>query len=138
MQYKNLLKEIEKLHENVIQQTARKINHFLVIRNWLVGRYIVEYEQNGQDRAKYGKQLLTKLADDLTKKIGKGFYLAQKINETELYLVKDKRKRKKWQKSLDEINKKFKCNDRCMTDKEIEEYEEGWKLFKKYYFDLWD
>ena len=60
------------------------------------------------------------------------------MTKDELYLIKDKKQRVKWQKSLDEINKKHGNRDRCMTDKEIREYEEGWKLFKEYFYNLWD
>ena len=48
------------------------MNQALVIRNWLVGAYIVEFEQNGKDRAKYGAKLLEKLAMDLANKNMKG------------------------------------------------------------------
>ncbi len=41
------------------------INHSVTARAWLTGMYIVEYEQNGNDRAKYGEQLLKKLSERL-------------------------------------------------------------------------
>ncbi|MBQ4437421.1 DUF1016 family protein [bacterium] len=44
------------------------INIALTARNWLIGYYIVEYEQNGEDRARYGEQLLNKLSKKLNKK----------------------------------------------------------------------
>lgn len=44
------------------------MNQGLVLRNWLVGAYVVEFEQGGADRAKYGEGLLTRLAGDLKKK----------------------------------------------------------------------
>ena len=37
----------------------------LIARNWAICYYIVEFEQNGQDRAEYGSSLLTKLAERL-------------------------------------------------------------------------
>ena len=37
----------------------------LTMRNWLIGFYIREYEQNGEDRAKYGKALLQRLSESL-------------------------------------------------------------------------
>jgi predicted nuclease of restriction endonuclease-like (RecB) superfamily len=43
-----------------------------VIRNWLIGFYIVEFEQNGEERAKYGETLIKSLAKDLAKKEVKG------------------------------------------------------------------
>lgn len=41
--------------------------------NWQTGKYIVEYELKGKDRAEYGRQLLVNLAKDLTARNGKGF-----------------------------------------------------------------
>ncbi len=37
------------------------VNQLLTVRNWVIGYYIVEYEQNGKDRAKYGTNLLVNL-----------------------------------------------------------------------------
>lgn len=40
---------------------------------WEIGRHIVEFEQQGEARATYGKKLLPSLADSLTREFGKGF-----------------------------------------------------------------
>jgi predicted nuclease of restriction endonuclease-like (RecB) superfamily len=49
---------------NVLQSNAmRAINQNITARNWLVGYWIVEYEQQGEDRAKYGDNLLLSLAN---------------------------------------------------------------------------
>ena len=49
--------------QDVLQaQAAHAINTALTVRNWLIGYYIVEYEQNGEDRAQYGENLLNKLS----------------------------------------------------------------------------
>lgn len=44
---------------------AAAVNHPLVIRNWLVGAYKLEFEQHGEDRARYGQRLYARLARDL-------------------------------------------------------------------------
>jgi len=75
---------------------------------------------------------------DTLNQIIETFEMTTRIVGSELYLIKDKKDRKKWQKILDEINKEYDCQDRCMTDKEIKDYEKGWKLFKKYFYNLWD
>jgi len=50
----------------IMQQSALvAVNTNLTIRNWLIGFYIVEFEQKGEDRAKYGEKLLQNLADKL-------------------------------------------------------------------------
>ena len=49
-------------------QTAHAINLAVTARNWLVGFYIVEFEQHGEDRAKYGENLLKNLAQRLNRR----------------------------------------------------------------------
>lgn len=44
------------------------MNLSLTCRNWLMGHYIVEFEQNGTDRAQYGEQLLKKLEERINTK----------------------------------------------------------------------
>jgi predicted nuclease of restriction endonuclease-like (RecB) superfamily len=55
-------------------QAARSVDIALVIRNWLFGWYIVEFENGGAKRAKlYGKKLIKRLSEKLTANLGKGF-----------------------------------------------------------------
>ena len=70
------------LQENAI----RNINLNLTIRNWLVGHYIVEYEQGGQDRANYGENLIGELAKRLKIKGLKGFSVSAMKNHRTFYL----------------------------------------------------
>jgi len=49
----------------------------MVYTYYEVGRYIVEYEQQGNDRAEYGKSILKKLAERLTERFGKGWSVEQ-------------------------------------------------------------
>lgn len=56
-------------NHTLLQQSAMKaINIHLTIRNWLIGFYIVEFEQNGEDRAKYGEELIETLSKKLNNK----------------------------------------------------------------------
>ena len=60
--FDELLSNIYQTH-NILQENAAKaIDYNLTIRNWLIGCYIVEYEQNGEDRAKYGASLLEEIS----------------------------------------------------------------------------
>lgn len=72
MNYASLLKAISSTTAQLQSRAAAAVNQALVIRNWLVGAYIVEFEQNGKDRAKYGARLLEKLSVDLANKNMKG------------------------------------------------------------------
>jgi len=65
MKYAQLIKAIDSTSRHLLGHAAAVVNQSLVIRNWLIGAYIVEFEQNGEDRAKYGARLLRRLALDL-------------------------------------------------------------------------
>lgn len=60
-----LITTINDVHTELQASTANAVNKALTTRNWLIGYYIVEYEQNGEDRAEYGAILLPNLADKL-------------------------------------------------------------------------
>jgi predicted nuclease of restriction endonuclease-like (RecB) superfamily len=65
MKYTQLLKAIDATSQHLVGRAAAAVNQALVIRNWLIGACIVEFEQHGEDRAKYGARLLEALASDL-------------------------------------------------------------------------
>ena len=73
LEFDKLLELFEQTQTVMQSQAARSVDIALVVRNWLFGWYIVEFEQNGEDRAKYGKQLLKKLSSVLSKNMGRGF-----------------------------------------------------------------
>jgi predicted nuclease of restriction endonuclease-like (RecB) superfamily len=72
-QYTQLLNEIHATFESGKNNAIQTVNHALVQTYWTIGRYIVEYEQRGDEKAKYGDELLLRLSKDLTAMIGKGF-----------------------------------------------------------------
>jgi hypothetical protein len=59
MNFSNLIQNVRQTHTALQQQMMKAINRSLTIRNWLIGFYIVEFEQKGEDRAKYGSGMLT-------------------------------------------------------------------------------
>lgn len=60
-----LVNAIGQVHAEMAVQAGRAVNMSLTLRNWLIGFYIAEYEQQGSDRAQYGDRLLARLSDDL-------------------------------------------------------------------------
>lgn len=81
---------IEKLADAILQankfflsQAQKQVNIALTLRNWIIGYYIVEYEQHGQDRAGYGKRLYKIIAERLKSKGIKS------LGERNLYSCKD-------------------------------------------------
>ena len=71
--YNNLISRIAKILVEAKSKVVREINKVQVLAYWEIGREIVEFEQKGKGRAKYGKKLLEKLSKDMTQKFGKGF-----------------------------------------------------------------
>jgi hypothetical protein len=65
MKYLNLISQIDETHQTLQQNAVKAVNSHITLRNWLIGYYIVEFEQNGEDRAKYGAKLLKELATSL-------------------------------------------------------------------------
>jgi predicted nuclease of restriction endonuclease-like (RecB) superfamily/sulfur relay (sulfurtransferase) DsrC/TusE family protein len=60
-----LVAAIRQVDEQMAAQAARAVNISLTLRNWVIGCYIREYEQNGADRAQYGQDLLNRLSSRL-------------------------------------------------------------------------
>ncbi len=64
--FNSLVSTIQQLHFQLQQSAVNAVNQRLTIRNWLIGYYIVEFEQNGKDHAEYGKSLLKSIAGNLS------------------------------------------------------------------------
>ncbi len=83
--YNNLLLEISNILTDSKSSVARTVNKTIVVTNWHIGKYIVEYEFKGKDRAEYGTQLLKRLSNDLTNKFGRGYSWRNLYNMKEFY-----------------------------------------------------
>jgi predicted nuclease of restriction endonuclease-like (RecB) superfamily len=71
--YSALLTGVVSLIEQARLTAVRSVNVVLTSTYWLVGQRIVEHEQSGSERAGYGEELVTRLAEDLTARLGRGF-----------------------------------------------------------------
>ena len=68
MDFESLVGHINQVQDVLQSQAAHAVNLSLTARNWLVGYYIVEFEQHGEDRAKYGDKLINRLAKEINRK----------------------------------------------------------------------
>ena len=68
-----IIDDIRTLINEARKQVVHTVNTVMVATYWEIGRRIVEEEQNGNDRAEYGKYLIKNLAEALTVDFGKGF-----------------------------------------------------------------
>ncbi len=85
-----LFQEVVALLKNAQQQVILTINSTMVYTYFEIGRMIVEDEQNGKERAAYGKQVLKELSKELTREFGKGFSLSNLEQIRKFYVIYSK------------------------------------------------
>ena len=78
-----LSENIQSVNAYFLNKAQKQVNTALTLRNWLIGYYIMEYEQSGKDRADYGAKLYKEVAQRIANKGLKS------IRERHLYLCKD-------------------------------------------------
>ena len=95
MEFTSLFQKSKELIDNARSNMGQMANAITVITSFLLGHYIIEQEQRGQERAKYGLKVIDSLSAYLTKEYGRGFsrsnvagmrqfYLAYKNRENEI------------------------------------------------------
>lgn len=85
--YGQLVSDIGTLLSDARKQLAMAVNNVLVETYWHIGKHIVEYEQNGNERAEYGSGLLNRLSHDLTERYGRGFSKSNILYMRKFYMV---------------------------------------------------
>jgi predicted nuclease of restriction endonuclease-like (RecB) superfamily len=82
-----VVNQIKELLTNARRAVARDINSHIIRTNWEIGRVIVEQEQDGKIKAKYGAKLIPALSRELTCEIGSGFSRSNLANMRTFYLT---------------------------------------------------
>ena len=82
-----LYSAIAEVIQQARQQVKQAVNQQMVQAYWHIGRLIVEEEQQGNERAEYGKQQLTQLSQRLQDEFGKGFDITNLRNMRRFYLA---------------------------------------------------
>ncbi|MBE9030044.1 DUF1016 family protein [filamentous cyanobacterium LEGE 11480] len=85
--YQDLIALIAKCLTQGRLQAAQQVNTTLLETYWQIGRYIIEFEQDGQARAEYGSKLLAQLSKDLKASHGKGFSRRNILDMRRFYLT---------------------------------------------------
>ena len=91
MQVENLYAEVRATLEQARASAYRAVNFAMVQAYGRIGRLIVEHEQDGADRAEYGRGVLEELSRRLTAEFGKGFTPANLRNMRQFFLMFGKR-----------------------------------------------
>ena len=87
LEYEALLQNVEDALSRGKQRVASFIGTQTARTYWEIGKYIVEYEQKGHEKAEYGSDILNKLSRDMTERYGKGFSRSNVVYMRKLYLT---------------------------------------------------
>lgn len=87
MEFTSLFQKSKKLIDNARSNMGQMANTITVITSFLLGHYIVEQEQQGQERAKYGSKVIDSLSSYLTKEYGRGFSRSNVAGMRQFYLT---------------------------------------------------
>ena len=71
--YDSILGDISDVIDEARRSATRSVNSIMTAAYWLIGRQVVESEQEGAERAAYGQELMARLSQDLTSRYGRGF-----------------------------------------------------------------
>ena len=71
--YQSVFGDVSGIIDVARRSAARSVNAVMTAAYWLIGRHIVEFEQEGAERAEYGTALVGRLSADLTRRFGRGF-----------------------------------------------------------------
>ena len=128
-EYVRLVSLISDVWEDAKGKAATAVNTELLDANWLTGRYIVEFEQGGNAKARYGEQLITNLSKDLTRLRGRGFSRSNLIYMRKFYLTFPKSETVSHQLTWSHYFELLKCNDPMeMLFYMNECIKDGWKV----------
>lgn len=129
LEYVKLVSHIVDLWDEARGKAAIAVNTELLDANWQTGQYIVEFEQGGNARAKYGDNLLVNLSKDLTRMRGKGFSKSNLVYMRKLYLVFPKSETLSHQLTWSHYFELLKCDDRMEMQFYINEcIKERWSV----------
>ena len=87
IEFASLFQKSKKLIDNARSNMGQMANAITVITSFLLGHYIVEQEQQGQERAKYGSKVIDSLSSYLTSEYGRGFSRSNVAGMRQFYLT---------------------------------------------------
>ena len=87
MLYQSIISDIRDIISAGRDSAYSAASAAMIMTYWNIGKRIVEQEQSGEDRAEYGKRLISALSDELTKEFGKGFSARNLRNFRKFYTL---------------------------------------------------
>lgn len=102
-EFESLFKKSKFLIDNARGTMGIMVNAVTVYTNYLLGKYMVEEEQQGENRAKYGARILESLSSYLTEEYGRGFSRSNLAGMRQFYLIYRDRDARIFQSPIGEL-----------------------------------
>ena len=128
-EYVSLVSHIANLWEDARNNAITAVNESLLKASWETGQYIVEFEQEGNAKARYGERLLVNLSKDLTRLRGRGFSRSNLTYMRKFYLAFPKCETISHKLTWSHYFELLKCDDSLeMQFYMVQAINEGWKV----------
>ena len=85
--YQSIFGDVSRIIDAARESAARSVNAVMTAAYWLIGQHIVEFEQEGKERADYGAEIIEQLSADLSARYGRGFSLRNVWQMKAFYLA---------------------------------------------------
>ncbi len=85
--HQSIFGDVSRIIDAARQSAARSVNAVMTAAYWLIGRHIVEFEQEGKERAGYGQETIEQLAAELSARYGRGYSLRNLWQMKAFYLA---------------------------------------------------
>ncbi|MDE0262075.1 MAG: PDDEXK nuclease domain-containing protein [Bryobacterales bacterium] len=85
--YQSIFGDVSRIVDDARGSAARSVNAVMTAAYWLIGRHIVEFEQQGEERAGYGEEIIKRLSTDLSARYGRGFSIRNVWQMRAFYLA---------------------------------------------------
>ena len=85
--YQSIFGDVSRIIDAARGSAARSVNAVMTAAYWMIGRHVVEFEQEGKKRADYGEEIVERLAADLSTRYGRGFSLRNVWQMKAFYLA---------------------------------------------------
>jgi hypothetical protein len=116
-----LLVKISSIIEQARQRVVSTVNLTMVYTYFEIGRYIVEDEQQGEQRAEYGKAVLKELSERLTERFGSGYSAANLLLMRKFFLIYQERVDTVYP-IQDSVNTVYRIQEKVITDYPIQDF----------------
>ena len=85
--YETLIDGISQTYANGLEKSATAVLQAMLQTNWEIGQRIVEFEQEGKEKADYGLKLVKRISQDMTARHGRGFSHSNLVYMRAIYIA---------------------------------------------------